>query len=47
MLCCNWSAFPLLLGAGSWVSMAFQQVLGWLLSTTVCPCIYTALPKEG
>lgn len=32
MLCCNWSAFPLLLGAGSWGSLVFQGALGWLLS---------------
>lgn len=28
-LCGNWSVFPLLLGAGSWANMAFQQALGW------------------
>lgn len=40
-LCCNWSVFPLLLGAGSWVSMAFQQALGWLLSRPLLTPAFT------
>jgi len=36
-LCRNWSALPLLLGAGGWVSTAFRQALGRLPS----------VPKEG